>query len=447
METRKTTDSHHLTVQISSLLPASVCRPSSKETKEKAASLRVVHRYGPCSHLNPEKNNAPTVTQLLSHDESRINSIQSVITGKRNNLESKKSILPAKSGSSLGSGNYIVTIGLGTPKKELSLIFDTGSDLTWTQCQPCVKSCYKQQQPILDPSASTSYSNITCNSPFCSQLSTATGNTPSCSASTCVYGIQYGDQSFSVGYFAKEKLTLTSTDVIDGFLFGCGQNNQGLFGNTAGLLGLGTDKLSIVSQTAPKYGKFFSYCLPSMSSSTGHLSFGKTRVSRALQFTPLAKSQGASYYFIDIIAVYVGGTKLSISPTTFSTGGTIIDSGTVISRLPPSAYTSIKTAFKKLMTKYPEAPALSILDTCYDLSNYTTVSIPKLSFVFNGDVKVDIDPSGIVYGVSVSQVCLAFAGNSEDTDVGILGNVQQRTLEVVYDVAGGKLGFAPRGCA
>lgn len=75
--------------------------------------------------------------------------------------------LPAKSGSLIGSGNYYVVLGLGTPKKELSLIFDTGSDLTWTQCQPCARSCYKQIDEIFDPSKSTTYSNITCTSPDC----------------------------------------------------------------------------------------------------------------------------------------------------------------------------------------------------------------------------------------------------------------------------------------
>lgn len=88
---------------------------------------------------------------------------------------SSSASLPAKSGSLIGSGNYYVVLGLGTPKKDLSLIFDTGSDLTWTQCQPCARSCYKQIDEIFDPSKSTSYYNITCTSPDCTQLSSATG--------------------------------------------------------------------------------------------------------------------------------------------------------------------------------------------------------------------------------------------------------------------------------
>uniref|UniRef100_A0A5B6ZNU0 Peptidase A1 domain-containing protein n=1 Tax=Davidia involucrata TaxID=16924 RepID=A0A5B6ZNU0_DAVIN len=458
LQGRKITERHlpqhsHVTIEIGSLLPASVCSPSPKGNI-KRASLKVVHRHGPCSQLGQDKANAPSVTQILSQDQSRVDSIQSRLafnSGKNSSLKNSQATLPANSGRLLGTGNYFVTVGLGTPEKKLSLEFDTGSDLTWTQCQPCVVSCYKQQEPTFDPSQSTTYSNVTCDSLQCSQLTSATGNSPGCSGNTCLYRIRYSDQSFSIGYFAKEKLTLTSTDVIDGFLFGCGQNNQGLFRGTAGLLGLGRDKLSVVSQASQKYGNYFSYCLPSISSSsTGHLTFGNSGVPSNVQFTQLLTNpQGPSFYFIDIEAISVGGSTLPIDESVYSTaGGTIIDSGTVITRLPPDAYSAMRTVFQQQMTKYPMTQGVSIFDTCYDFSNYTgNISIPTISFFFIGSVKVDLDPSGILYGVGTSQACLAFAGNSNATDVGIFGNVQQQTFEVIYDVAGGKLGFGPGQCS
>ncbi|XP_011080092.1 aspartyl protease family protein At5g10770-like [Sesamum indicum] len=455
---------HYHTLQINSLFPASVCStnttPSTGSSKRQS-TLEVFHRHGPCSQLGQDTDatiTTPSVSEVLSHDQSRVDSIQAQVksdsskvkikntNSNPNKLKDKKANLPVQSGRSLGSGNYIVTVGLGTPTKTLSLIFDTGSDLTWTQCEPCARSCYQQQDPIFNPSASASYSNISCNSPQCSQLSGATGNKPGCSSTTCVYGIQYGDQSFSVGFFSKDKLTITATEVFPNFLFGCGQNNQGLFGNTAGLLGLGRNSLSIISQTAPKYGKYFSYCLPSTSSSTGHLTLGKSGVSRNVKFTPFASSQGTSFYFIDILSISVGGRQLPISQSVFTTAGSIIDSGTVITRLPPAAYSTMSAEFRKQMVKYKTAPAYSILDTCYDLSGLTTITIPTISFTFGGSVKVDLAPSGILLAVSTSRVCLAFAGNNNADDVAIFGNTQQKTLEVVYDVGRGNLGFGPAGC-
>ncbi|KAE8649932.1 aspartyl protease family protein At5g10770 [Cucumis sativus] len=446
-------DSHFLTVDLAGLFPSASCTRRSPQVHTSSlgeqSSLEVIHRHGPCGD---EVSNAPTAAEMLVKDQSRVDFIHSKIAGELESVDrlrgSKATKIPAKSGATIGSGNYIVSVGLGTPKKYLSLIFDTGSDLTWTQCQPCARYCYNQKDPVFVPSQSTTYSNISCSSPDCSQLESGTGNQPGCSAArACIYGIQYGDQSFSVGYFAKETLTLTSTDVIENFLFGCGQNNRGLFGSAAGLIGLGQDKISIVKQTAQKYGQVFSYCLPKTSSSTGYLTFGGGGGGGALKYTPITKAHGvANFYGVDIVGMKVGGTQIPISSSVFSTSGAIIDSGTVITRLPPDAYSALKSAFEKGMAKYPKAPELSILDTCYDLSKYSTIQIPKVGFVFKGGEELDLDGIGIMYGASTSQVCLAFAGNQDPSTVAIIGNVQQKTLQVVYDVGGGKIGFGYNGC-
>ncbi|XP_019172925.1 PREDICTED: aspartyl protease family protein At5g10770-like [Ipomoea nil] len=455
-----TESTHFHTVPLTSLFPTTHChQPHTTHASKglrRGASLKVVHKHGGCS---TGKDNTPTLTDILNQDESRVNSIHARVNsaridnlnavsgvGRKKKIPDSKAAVPAKSGTTLSTGNYIVTVGLGNPTKSLTLVFDTGSDLTWTQCEPCVKTCYTQQETIFNPKLSTTYSNISCSAAACSGLTSATGNNPGCSSSTCVYGIQYGDSSFSVGFFAKDRLSLTATDAVEDFLFGCGQNNQGLFGKTAGLLGLGRDALSLVSQTAAKYGKYFSYCLPTKRGANGHLTFGKGGAA-PVKYTPFATDQGASFYFIDVQAIAVGGKQLSISPVVFKSSGTIIDSGTVITRLPPAAYSALRSAFRQGMSKYPQAPALSILDTCYDLSKYTTVSVPKISFVLNGGVTMDLPLVGILLGNGASQVCLAFAGNGDASDVGIFGNIQQQTFEVVYDVAGGKLGIGAGGCS
>ncbi|KAF2287295.1 hypothetical protein GH714_039563 [Hevea brasiliensis] len=171
------------------------------------------------------------------------------------------------------------------------------------------------------------------------------------------------------------------SDVFHNFYFGCGQNNQGLFRGSAGLLGLGRDPLSLVSQTAGKYNKIFSYCLPSSASSTGFLTFGGSP-SKSAKFTPLTTiSDGTSFYGLDFTGISVGGRKLSISQSVFSDAGAIIDSGTVITRLPPAAYSALRSAFRKMMTKYPRAPALSILDTATILATTVRLVRQRLAFL------------------------------------------------------------------
>lgn len=152
----------------------------------KKSSLKVVHKHGPCfkPYSNGEKAASPSPSvshaEILRQDQSRVKSIHSRLSKNSGSLDeirqSDDATLPAKDGSVVGAGNYIVTVGIGTPKKDLSLIFDTGSDLTWTQCEPCVKYCYEQKEPKFDPTVSQSYSNVSCSSTICTSLQSATGN-------------------------------------------------------------------------------------------------------------------------------------------------------------------------------------------------------------------------------------------------------------------------------
>ncbi|KAG5027311.1 hypothetical protein JHK82_023160 [Glycine max] len=442
-------------VHLNSLFPSSSCSSSAKGPKRKA-SLAVVHKHGPCSQLNHNGKAKTTIshTDIMNLDNERVKYIQSRLSknlGRENSVkELDSTTLPAKSGSLIGSANYFVVVGLGTPKRDLSLVFDTGSDLTWTQCEPCAGSCYKQQDAIFDPSKSSSYINITCTSSLCTQLTSA-GIKSVCSSSTnaCIYGIQYGDNSTSVGFLSQERLTITATDIVDDFLFGCGQDNEGLFSGSDGLIGLGRHPISFVQQTSSIYNKIFSYCLPSTSSSLGHLTFGASAATNAnLKYTPLSTISGDNtFYGLDIVGISVGGTKLpAVSSSTFSAGGSIIDSGTVITRLAPTAYAALRSAFRQGMEKYPVANEDGLFDTCYDFSGYKEISVPKIDFEFAGGVTVELPLVGIFYVVSAQQVCLAFAANGNENDITIFGNVQQKTLEVVYDVEGGRIGFGAAGC-
>ncbi|KAI5354072.1 hypothetical protein L3X38_006967 [Prunus dulcis] len=413
------------TVEVNSLLPATTCTPSTKgHTNNKASILEVVHKHGPCSIFHKSSKTSTTKTddkyhaQILKQDEARVNSIHSRLNYRIHDpftQSAASTTLPAKSGLPLGSANYFVTVGLGTPAKQLSLEFDTGSDLTWTQCRPCLRSCYTQSEPIFDPSLSSSYKNLSCSSATCTQLSSA-GIPHRCSSasSSCLYGIRYGDGSFSIGDFAKEKLTLTSTDVFEGFLFGCGQDNEGLFYGTAAppvISPSATEEAPLTASSSPSSPRY-------------------PKESRRL----------------GLAGIKVGGSQLSIAPSVFSSSGTIIDSGTVITRLPAKAYAALRGAFREAMKNYTLTKSFSLLDTCYNFSGYETVSYPKIAFMFGDGLTVDSDATGIFYVVSSSQVCLAFAGNKDDSDIGIIGNVQQKRLEVVYDVAGQKVGFAPASC-
>ncbi|CAN1227598.1 Aspartyl protease family protein At5g10770 [Linum perenne] len=374
--------------------------------------------------------------EILGQDQSRVNSIHSRSKNGVSFMDSSTTV-PTMDGSIVGSGDYIVTIGLGTPVKKLSLIIDTANGLTWTQCKPCDKTCYHQRENIFVPDRSTSYKYVPCKSAICDSLWFTRNAMSSCSYDgPCHYIIQYEDSSFSKGYYSMEKLSLTSTDGVDEFFFGCGDNNQVNFSGAAGILGLGRDDLSLNHQASGKYNNIFYQSKKSNKKFTGFLSFGPTKSKSPTVYTPISNASVHEYFYnIDITAINVDGRKLPISASVFSNANhSMIDSGTAITRLPPAAYSALRSAFRKQMSGYPIAPPLLFLDTCYDLTKYKSVN-------------VNIDSSGILYAKKVSQVCLAFAGNGNANDVTIFGNVQQRTMEVVYDGAMGRIGFPSDGCS
>ncbi|XP_020256572.1 aspartyl protease family protein At5g10770 isoform X2 [Asparagus officinalis] len=400
----------------------------------------------------PTPNQEDKLQMIMVSDEARV----SYLLSRMNKISSKsqqgssKAQIPLTSGRKLQTLNYIVNIELGSRK--MTVIVDTGSDLTWIQCQPC-QSCYNQQDPIFDPSTSLSYQPIQCNSPTCHSLQVSTGDSSNCSLNhpSCTYAISYGDGSYTRGILARDQIKLAGT-VIEGFAFGCGQNNRGLFGGTSGLMGLAQSELSLVSQTTDQFGGFFSYCLPTKEfDSSGALVLGSDsssyRNSTPVVYTRMILDPNQSpFYFLNLTGMSIGGVSLQASG--FLSGKILIDSGTVITRLVPSIYKAVKDEFLEQFSQYPSVPGFSILDTCFDLSGKKEVNIPTVKLEFESAVEVEVDVSGVFYFVKsdASQVCLAFTGLSYEDEVGIIGNYQQKNLRVVYDTMGSRLGFAEETC-
>lgn len=418
--------------------------------KNGATILEIVHQDH-CSGKTVNWNQK--LQKRLILDDARVRTLQHRIknTNSSNIKDVAKTQLPLISGVHLQTLNYIVTMELGGRK--MSVILDTGSDLTWVQCQPC-RVCHNQQDPLFNPSSSPSYKSILCNSSTCQSLEYATGNLGVCGPTTpiCNYYVSYGDGSYTRGDLGVEHLNLGATPV-DNFVFGCGRNNKGLFGGASGLMGLGRSSLSMVSQTSNLFGGVFSYCLPSAEvAASGSLAFGGDfsvyKNSTPISYTAMIPNlQLPTFYFLNLTGISVGGA--AIQSLSFGKAGILIDSGTVISRLPPSMYRALKEEFLKKFTGYPPAPGFSILDTCFNLSAYQEVEIPTIDMHFDGDAELKVDVDGIFYfaKTDASQVCLALASLTYEDEIGIIGNYQQKNQRVVYDTVGSKLGFAGETCS
>ncbi|VAI69159.1 unnamed protein product [Triticum turgidum subsp. durum] len=280
----------------------------------------------------------------------------------------------------------------------------------------------------------------------------ANGCTGGPNSGQCQYRVQYRDGSASSGTYISDVLTLTPTPagVVNNFRFGCSHALQrpGVFSNTtAGIMALGRGVQSLLSQTKQTHGNVFSYCVPPTESHRGFFVLGVPRVAASRYIlTPMLRSKlSPSLYLVRLQAITVAGQRLAVPPTVFAAGA-VMDSRTVITRLQPTAYSALRAAFRAQMGGYRVAVPKGQLDTCYDFTSVRTVRLPKVALVFdsqsNGGAAVELDPSGILFNS-----CLAFASTGGgDGSTGIIGNVQQRTIEVLYNVGGSAVGFRGGAC-
>lgn len=170
---------------------------------------------------------------------------------------------------SLGSPNFsrlYLKCGLFvcfSSTKQVAL--ETGSDLVWVQCEPCI-DCFTDLDPIFSSADSSSYSNISCTAPSCQELPRSSHN---CSSTqTCAYNLEYANTFTVEGNLAYENFTFTSSSTgstsVFAIAFGCADNY--VLGNekpafldaTDGMLGMNRGPLSLVSQLGINV---FSYCL------------------------------------------------------------------------------------------------------------------------------------------------------------------------------------------
>ncbi|PHT93356.1 hypothetical protein T459_01238 [Capsicum annuum] len=229
-----------------------------------------------------------------------------------------------------------------------------------------------------------------------SKRSTYTNNTATCNGP---FSVHYVDKSSISGTWGCDTLTGDDHDLgaIMNFRFGCGQEIDGDFGDAFGVFGLGKGESSVTSQIGSAM-KMFSYYIPPRSDLNGNLYFGNEARENSNtcsnQFTPLVKDDLVNYY-VDLV---------------------------------------------------DEDDEL--LDTCYSLEGIEQFLLPEIKFHFGQGSTIDVT---LTYQGKIwtphdnkrSIMCLAFASTKGVT---IIGNVQQRGFNVIYDLEGQRIGFGTK-CA
>ncbi|MED6200588.1 hypothetical protein PIB30_086685 [Stylosanthes scabra] len=355
-------------------------------------------------------------------------------------------------------GDYVMRVSIGTPPVEAFLLADTGSDLTWTQCQPC-RNCFNQTLPIFDPGRSCTFKSISCNSNTCQEMPSY-AKTGCDRNNACTYKFEYGDNSSTVGDLASESFRIGSL-VVPNIAFGCSHESVGLFFKTDnGIIGLGGGSLSFVSQLGENARKF-SYCLPpTLSNVTTKISFGSDAIvsGSAVLTTPIiirTPVTQKTFYFLTLQSLTVcsnhNNNKTIPLPLPESNqnqqeeGNIIIDSGTFLTFLPKDTVDQLESALEEAISFPKTSAPTQRYNLCYRVRGFDDLfAFPKITAHFKG-ADVLLNPANTFLRATQDVVCLAIVP-SPDQSLNIFGNRAQENFLVGYDLDALTLSFKPTDC-
>ncbi|KAH7525220.1 hypothetical protein FEM48_Zijuj06G0202000 [Ziziphus jujuba var. spinosa] len=428
----------------------------------------VIHRDSTMSPMySPSQTHWQRVTNALQRSNHHRHHHRIMSSIKSSSSPSSSEEAAAEAGVLYGKGEYLMNISIGTPPVRVIGIIDTGSDLVWTQCKPCL-NCFPQKDPLFDPSSSSTNRVLSCDSKPCKFIREDTSCSSSPAGKFCNYTYTYGDGSFTTGNLSTDTLTLrlqqqagsTSTSIsFPNIIFGCGHHNEGVFGGIeSGIVGLGRGPLSLVSQMASSSsavdGKKFSYCLvnplSSRSNSSSKMVFGENPMLSGPEVlsTPLLTNASETYYYLQVEAISVGHKKFDFqysnnnSNSSFK-GNILIDSGTTYTFMPPELYKGMDSAIRRAIKLEVAEDPTNVSSLCFRTKSDIIVDdASTVTFHFKGaDVK--LSSSNTFLRVQQDIVCFAFIPVD---DIAIYGNIAQMDYLIGYDLDKELLYFKPTDC-
>lgn len=356
-----------------------------------------------------------------------------------------------------------VTLSVGTPPQNVSMVLDTGSELSWLLCS---------NSSSFHPLSSSSYSRIPCSSTVCTSGTRDLPVPGTCdSSSNCHVSLTYADASSSEGTLSSDHFRLGDSPSLT-TVFGCMDSTYSSSGEdslTAGLLGMNRGALSFVTQTNTRR---FSYCI-SDHDSTGVLLLGPASLpfSVAMNYTPLIEMSLPLPYFdrvaysVQLEGIKVGSKLLPIPksvlvPDHTGAGQTMVDSGSRFTFLLGPAYSALRTEFlnqtRGILTvlNEPDFVFQGAFDLCFRIPEQTQIPrLPAVVLMFRG-AEMSVTGDRLLYLVAGEKRgldavwCFTF-GNSDlvPLEAYVIGHHHQQNVWVEYDLENSRVGFAPVQCA
>ncbi|KAL0917707.1 hypothetical protein M5K25_012788 [Dendrobium thyrsiflorum] len=352
-------------------------------------------------------------------------------------------------------GIYYVSINIGNPPKPYFLDVDTGSDVTWLQCDAPCSSCSKSPHPLYQPVKNRL---VQCTNRLCEAVHESTLHEGGCETphDQCDYEIEYQDNGSSIGVLVTDTFALplsNKTLAFPSLALGCGYDQQGWPPNTDGVLGLGSGEISILSQLRDLgvCRSVVGHCLSR--NSQGFLFIGDNVVPpRGLTWVPMS-SVAAKYYSPGLATVFAGKQKLADKQTL------VFDSGSSYTYFSKQMYQSLLSLIRSDISKtsLKEAPEEKALPLCWkDAKPFS--SVLELSKYFRSIIlsfgkgkalaQMVIPPENYFIVTEKGRACLGILNGSDLglEDLNLIGDISMQDTMIVYDNENKRIGWAAAGC-
>uniref|UniRef100_A0A0E0F344 Aspartic proteinase Asp1 n=2 Tax=Oryza meridionalis TaxID=40149 RepID=A0A0E0F344_9ORYZ len=362
------------------------------------------------------------------------------------------------------TGHFFVTMNIGDPAKPYFLDIDTGSTLTWLQCDAPCTNCNIVPHVLYKP---TPKKLVTCADSLCTDLYTDLGKPKRCgSQKQCDYVIRYVDSS-SMGVLVIDRFSLSARNGTSPttIAFGCGydqgKKNRNVPVPVDGILGLGRGKVTLLSQLKSQ-GVITKHVLGHCISSKGggFLFFGDAQVpTSGVTWTPMNREH--KYYSPGHGTLHFDSNSKAISAAPMAV---IFDSGATYTYFAAQPYQATLSVVKstlsnecKFLTEVTEKDrALTVCWKGKDkiiTINEVKKCFRSLSLKFaDGDKKatLEIPPEHYLIISQEGHVCLGILDGSKEhpslAGTNLIGGITMLDQMVIYDSERSLLGWVNYQC-
>ncbi|KAL2630064.1 hypothetical protein R1flu_014750 [Riccia fluitans] len=377
------------------------------------------------------------------------------------------SLFPIR-GNIYPDGLYFMQLNVGNPPKPYYMDIDTGSDLTWLQCNAPCTSCPQTPHPLYNPRGAHL---VDCKQPICSQLQG--GGSFGCSGGggQCDYEIQYGDSSSTTGVLLEDMVSLVLTNGSVAHVkavFGCSYDQHGTFAKspskTDGLLGLSRATVAFPAQLAAQgiVKNVVAHCLAGGSQGGGYLFFGDDLVPAwGMTWTPVIRKPYRDNYYVSVQKIQYGFSGLDLDPSVLRENEFIFDSGTSYTYLSPEIYSAFVSAVREGLegSGLEQDTSDKTLPLCWrgkapfrTLSEASSYFQPitlnfGTSWLLASKFMIVV-PQAYLVLTPQGNVCMGIMNSSETGSEGIniIGDISLRGHLIVYDNVENRVGWMPSDC-